>query len=462
MTLSRRTFLQSSAAFALMSQSAAAQPRTPTRPNVIWIIGDDVGPDEFGCYGHPTIRTPNIDALAEGGIRFSNAFVTTSSCSPSRASLFTGKYPHSTGAENLHDRLPADQVILPEILGQNGYFTGSVGKFHLGGAARQKLDWFDGNVLSWKGFLAERPQDQPFFLAVGFVDAHRPFDRGCVDPPYTHDEITVPRYLPDIPEVREDLAGFYDEITRMDSVIGNLVDQLEAEGALDNTIIVFLGDNGMPFPRAKTTLYDSGIHTPLVIHWPEGLKQSGVANTLASSVDLAPTILDALEMPIPDDMEGVSLLRTLQQPYREQARDYIYAERNWHDYDDHSRAVRDRRYKYIWNAFPMRPLEQSADSIKTDMFDRIIELRDSNKLTSEQMLLFRSRRAEEELYDLENDPNEFYNLAYEPAYQGVLERMRKQLKQWREETDDIPPSDALPDEFDPETGARIRPPHQNQ
>lgn len=458
----RRSLLQATilgAAGVAALGSSAQQAQTGRRPNIIWLIADDVGVSDIGCYGHPTIRTPHIDRLASEGVKFTNAFVTTSSCSPSRASTFTGKYPHSTGAENLHDPLPAEQKILPEYLRAAGYYSGSVQKLHLGKAAETKLDYFSNRLNDWKTFLNERPTDRPFFLSVGFTDAHRPFDRGCIPEPYTHEEIVVPPYLPDIPIVRENLAGFYDEITRMDGVIGEIVAALQQQGILENTIIVFWGDNGMPFPRAKTTLYDSGIHTPLIIYYPEAFEGGTEFRGLVSLVDLAPTLLQINGQKIPEDMQGHSLLEQMKSSSGDQ-REYIFAESNWHDFDDHVRAVRDSRYKYIRNSFPEKPLETSADSVNTEMFQEIRKMRDAGTLTKEQMLLFRARRAPEELYDLRFDPNEFRNLAYEPAYQTILERMRKVLDQWVEETNDIPPSKALPDEFHPETGERIRAEHQ--
>ncbi|MBN2326666.1 MAG: sulfatase [Candidatus Omnitrophica bacterium] len=460
--LNRRFFLQtSSIAAAAGALSLTAPAESQDKPNIIWLIADDVGSKEIGCYGHPTIRTPNIDRLAANGVRFTEAFVTASSCSPSRCSMFTGKFPHSTGAENLHDPLPADQVIVPELLASVGYYTGSVGKFHMGPHAEKKFDVVTGNVGDWKSFLDRRPKAKPFFLNVGFYDAHRTFDRGCVDPPYTHDDIVVPPYLPDIPEAREELAGFYDEITRMDGVIGEIVDALKKEGVLENTLIIFCGDNGMPFPRAKSTVYDSGIQTPLIIHYPRSIKSGQVNRCLASLVDVAPTSLEYAGVNVPEAMQGCSLVQEIADPSLHGA-PYIFAEKNWHDLDDHSRAVRDHRYKYIRNAFPEKPLENSADSSVAPLFQKMRQMRDAGTLSKEAMLLFRSRRSPEELYDLENDPWEFHNLVNDPAYQNVLKRMRSALDKWIDDTKDIPPSKSYPDEFHPETGERIRPPHQNQ
>ena len=427
-------------------------------PNIVWLVGDDVGPLEIGCYGHPTIKTPAIDRLARQGVRYTRAFVTTSSCSPSRASFLTGKYPHATGAENLHDPLPAEQVILPEMLRVKGYYSGVVGKFHLGPATRPKFDRVLGAVDDWRRFLEERPKDRPFFLLVGFHDAHRPFDRGCVEPPTRTDAVVVPPYLPDVDEARRELAGFYDEIRRMDAVIGDVTAWLEAAGLTDETMVVFFGDNGPPFPRAKTTLYDSGIATPLVIRWP-GQARAGLVQTgQISTVDLVATTLEAVGLDVPGDVQGVSQLASLTDPLWT-GRRFVFAERNWHDFDDHSRAVRTRHYKYIRNALPQRAQETSADSIVAPLFQRMRKMRDAGTLSREQMLLFRDPRPSEELYVLDADPWEFRNVAADPAYASVLSDMRSALDDWVQQTRDVPPSKALPDEFDRETGKRIRPPH---
>lgn len=461
--VSRRSFLHTS--FAVGASSIFAPPALAQmgaiKPNMIWLIADDLGGKDLGCYGHPTLRTPNINRMAAEGLRFTHAFVTTSSCSPSRASMFTGKYPHSTGAENLHDPLPAEQRIVPELLRAADYYSGSVGKFHLGAVAAKKLDKIEDDLGAWKAFLDNRQKSKPFFLSIGFHDAHRPFDRGCIDQPYEHTEIMVPPYLPDIQEAREELAGYYDEITRMDGVIGEVLQYLEQHDLTKSTMIVFVSDNGMPFPRAKTTLYDSGIHTPLLMRMPGAIQAGMVYPSLVSTVDLAPTMLELAGVYIPPDVQGKSIIKQIYDPAFSR-RDTVFAERNWHDLDDHSRAVRRYKVKYIRNSFPEKPLENSADSTVAPLFQKMREMRDAGTLTKEQMLVFRSRRAKEELYDLENDPWEFRNLAYDPAYQSALNTLRNDLDKWIAETQDIPPDKALPDEFHPETGERIRPAHQNQ
>lgn len=433
--------------------SAGDHTGSSTSPNIILFIADDVGPEEFGCYGHPTIRTPAIDRMAREGTRFSSAFVTTSSCSPSRSCLFTGLYPHETGAENLHDPLPEDKTILPEYLKAAGYWSANAGKLHLGPAGNEKFDTIYKSVNDWPQVFADRPKGQPFFLAMGFTDAHRTFDRGCIPEPYTLEQIVVPPYMPDTPEVREDLAGMYDEITRMDGVIGDVVARCETEGILDNTVMIFLGDNGMPFPRAKTTLYDSGLATPLVIRWPGKMEAGVVAGGLVSSVDLAPTVLDGLGLDVPAAMSGVSILAQWRDPAN-RAREYIFGERNWHDYGDRARAIRDERYKYIRNLYPELPLRSAADVVRGPAFQTMVRLEKEGTLPEHLRQHFRESRAPEELYDLEQDPHEINNVAGDPAYAAVLERMRAALDNIM---GDYPKALDVrrPDLYDPMTGDRL-------
>lgn len=426
-----------------------------TPPNILWFIGDDIGPLELGCYGHPNIKTPNVDRLASVGVRYTNAFVTISSCSPSRVTMFTGKYPHATGAENLHDPLPADQRVLPQMLRRKNYFSAICGKFHLGAATVPKFDVVKPKVGYWKTVLESRPPDRPFFLSVSFFDAHRPFDRGCVKPPTRPEDVILPPYIPDVPEARAEYAGFYDEIRRMDAVIGEVLGWIEEQGLSENTLVIFFGDNGPPFPRDKTTLFDSGIRTPLLVRWPARIKTDFVSLAQFSTVDLVPTCLAAAGLDIPADVQGKNLIDTFTDPAA-RGREFVFAERNWHDFEDHSRAVRTTHFKYIRNAFPERPLLYSADSITQPLFQKMRKMRDAATLSPNQMLLFRAYRSAEELYDLRVDPNELRNIVGDPAYQPVLQRMRKALDEWIERTGDIAPEPALLDMFDPETGKRIR------
>ncbi len=422
-------------------------------PNIVWLIADDVGKD-LGCYGNLTVKTPNLDKLSREGVLFTNTFVCSPSCSPSRACMFTGKYPHATGAEDLHVPLPEGQIILPSMLQLPGYYSANAGKLHMGQNGADQFDKVYGKVNAWTKFFDERPKDSPFFLAVGFHDAHRPYSKDTIPEPHNPAEVIVPPYMPDVPEIREELALYYDEISRMDGEIGKILERLDAEGLAENTIVGFWGDNGMPFPKAKTTLYEDGIETPMIFRWPGHAPAGGVHRGLASLIDLTPTMLEAAEIPVFGDIQGESMLNAIIDP-SSPGRKHIFAERNWHNIDDHIRAVRTEQFKYIRNYYPNEPLSHPSDTVNSPSYVVMRQMRDEGTLTPEQMLIFRSTRPAEELYDIQKDPHEFQNLANKSEYQNVLRELREVLSQWVIETDDVSPGKRMVNNLDLETGERI-------
>jgi len=449
-SISRRNFLKFlGVAVPTLPMLSQIRTQSGSLPNIVWLIADDAGWNDFGCYGHPTIRTPNVDELAQEGLRFENAFVTTPQCSPSRACFWTGKYAHSMRVEDLHEPLPVTETILPEMLQSLGYHTGNVGKLHLGNASRRKFDYVHRDVKAWQNFMGNRPQNRPFFLAVGFHDPHRPYPADTTENVYRKDEVVVPAYLPDTEQVRLDLSLYYSEITRMDRHIGEIVETLRSQGVGEETLILFWSDNGLPFPRAKGTLYDPGIGTPLIMRWPEIL-EPGIRTGLASAIDIVPTMLDLLDIDIPSDIQGQSML-TQMTDAEAAGRQYIFAERNWHDIDDHIRAVRTSRYKYIRNYYPREPFGFTADIIRSRSYQSMRRLRNAGQLTREQMLIFRYPRPEEELFDLEKDPNEFDNMAYNPAYEPVLNELRGTLDDWITWSNDVSPEKRKQNKYNFET-----------
>ncbi|MEJ2050978.1 MAG: sulfatase [Calditrichota bacterium] len=362
------------------------------RPNIIWMIADDAGWGDFGCYGNPVIRTPNIDQMAAQGLRFTNAFATAPQCSPSRASIWTGKYAHSTGTEDLHDPLPAE--------------------------------------------------DRPFFLAVGFYEPHRPYLWEKVRSRYNAEEVEVPIYLPSTLQVRKDLSRYYTEISRMDKRIGRIIAYLEDKNLIKETLLIFFSDHGLPFPRAKGFLYDPGIKVPLVMQW-EDVIEPGIRGGLTSLIDLTPTLLDLLEIKIADDFHGKSFLPLLADEHVA-GRTHIYTERNWHDLDDHIRSVRTSHYKYIRNYYPWQPYTLPADVYGSPSFKSMRKLRDAGELDEPEQLIFRQPRPEEELYNLDEDPNEFHNLAEDSDYRDVLVRLREDTESWEDRTHDVSPAKRKP------------------
>ncbi len=422
------------AASGVAGQNAAAAP-----PNIVVFIADDAGWSDFGAYGNRVVRTPNLDGLAASGVVFENAFLTTASCSPSRISILSGRYPHATGAEDLHTPLSAGVDLLPTHLAREGYFTGHMRKTHYGPEGDRQFDWF--SEKTWEGLpgFLDEAGDRPFFLWVGFRDPHRPYSPDAVDPPHDPDEVLVPPYLVDDAATRADLALYYDEISRMDGEIGRMLAELDGRELREDTLVVFLSDNGMPFPRAKATAYDAGIRAPLIVSWP-GVTGRGVRyGGLASVIDLAPTLLEAAGAEIPESFHGTSFLAAL----RDQAspgRDYVFAERNWHNCDEHIRAVRGPRYKLIRNAYTELPLCTPADASRSPSWYSLTAGREAGTLTPGQARLFEAPRPVIEVYDLESDPHELVNLAGRSEVEQIARQLSRVLDAWIEETEDFPPS----------------------
>ena len=261
----------------------------------------------------------------------------------------------------------------------------------------------------------------------------------------------MPPHLPDTPEVRGELALYYDEIARLDANVGKVVAELERQGVADNTVILFISDNGRPFPGAKTTMYDTGIRTPLLARWPKGIGRGLVADGLVSSVDLAPTILQLAGVPIPPTVQGRSFAPMLTDPTA-RTRAEVFAEKNWHDYEDRVRAVRTERFKYIRNDYADLAGTPSADAGRSPTMDAIRRLHTAGGLTPLQARIFVQPRPAEELYDVVADPQETNNLATDPRHAATLADLRGRLEAWGRETGDARPACRTPDEFDRATG----------
>ncbi len=425
------------------------------RPNFLIFIADDMGWNDCGAYGHPNIRTPHIDELARHGMRFDNAFLTCSSCSPSRCSILTGRYPHNTGAPELHQPLPADQITVAKLLQEAGYYTAAAGKWHLGPDEKKNFDkLYGGRENVWQTAIKQRPRNRPFFMWMAFFDPHRPYRPGTISQPHQPDDAVVPPYLPDVPETKRDLAMYYDEITRMDAVVGEVLAELEKQGDAENTVVVFLSDNGRPFPRGKTTIYDSGIKTPWIVRWPKGVEPGGATQSLISSIDLAPTLLELAAIDAGPTFQGKSFARVLANP-QAKTREEIYAEHNWHDFNAHDRAVRTLRYKYIENGYQDLPGTPPADAVRGETYQAMLRLHDEGKLPANQLQCFAVPRPAAELYDLQKDPYEMHNVADDPAYAKIRDELKQKLADSREATGDRVPEQRRPRKFDRRTGKRV-------
>ena len=448
-------------------------------PNVIVFIADDVSWNDYGCYGNKSARTPNIDFLAANGLQFNQAFLTASSCSPSRSSMITGRYPHNNWmASELHQPIAAHLPWFPRLLRDAGYYTALVGKHHMtsekpdsGQVPQDKpFDLVDpgrgpgngGGHATWVQTVEQRPRYKPFFGWFAAYDAHRDWDADKqwhaerYGPPHDPKNVVVPPFLSDDPKTRQDLASYYNEVTRFDHYIGEVVAELKRQDELDNTLLFVLADNGRPFPRAKTRLHDSGMKTALVAHWPNGIKQAGsTSESLVSVIDLAPTILKAASVEPPATMQGVSLQPLFETP-GQSIRKFVFSEHNWHDYEAHGRSIRFGEWLLVRNFRPQLPWQGPADSVRSESHRQLKVLRDAGKLNAAQADVFLAPRPEVELYRVTSDPHQLSNLAGQAEYSAIEKHLTESLTTWMDVTGYSVPDEISLDSFDRETGNRLK------
>lgn len=441
---------------ALAPLAAAAQPSSANAPNILLILSDDHTAEFMGAYGNPTIATPNLDRFAGEGMRFTRFFCSAPQCVPSRAAFLTGRSPVAARMGRFTSPLPPDVVTLPEFLrSQANYFTGICRRqFHLDGAPgpnsrgvyeRHRLQTFDRRVdyldrasprartaQRVNEFFDRRPSTRPFFLWVNFDDPHYPWD----NIPHGIDakKLRVPGFLPDLPGVREDLRRYYDEVQRMDGEFQLVLDTVAKRAGTDNTLIVFAGDNGFPFPRGKGTLYEPGLNVPFLVRWTGRVQPGSVCADLVSGEDVTPTLLAAAGLGNASGMSGESFLnRLLNRPH--QPRRHVFAQRLTHGSRpyvegttthtfDLSRMARSERYKLIYNCTPQQrysPVDSYFEASWREMSDEHAWGRLDERYGR---MYFPHARPVFELYDLEKDPLEMENLAGQPA----LAQVEKDLK----------------------------------
>lgn len=411
-----------------------------TRPNFIVMIADDLGWNDLGCYGHQKIQTPHIDSIANKGLTFDNAFLTISSCSPSRCSILTGRYPHNTGAGELHLPLPENQTTVAHLLQESGYYTAAAGKWHLGNHPKSDFNRIyqrggPSGCGEWVKSLNEAPDDKPFFLWLAASDPHRGYAKNIIPTPHTKKDIILPPFIPDTSEIRDDFALYYDEVSRFDKFVGDVFTRLKEINRLKNTLIIIMSDNGRPFPRSKTTLYDSGIKTPFVTYFEKLNHSNERTDSLVSSIDIAPTFLELARISPNPDIQGVSFVPILKDP-SSQTRQFVFAEHNWHDYQARERSVRSDRFLYIRNDLPALPLTPPADAVNSPTWKSMRQLLSSGKLTIFQYDCFITPRPTEQLFDVYADPFQLRNLADNSFFESEKLLLRNELEKWVTQTKD--------------------------
>ena len=426
-----------------VSAPAGEDASTEKRPNILWITCEDISP-LLGCYGDEFAITPNLDALAWQGVRYSNAFATASVCSPSRSCLITGVYPISLGTQHLRSKvpLPASIKCFTEYLRVAGYYcTNNVKEDYQFATPPETWDE-SSRQADWR----KRGPDQPFFSVFNLTCTHQGQVRlrgdalaartASLTPGERHDpaKVPLPPYYPDAPEVRRDMANLYDLITVMDKQAGKLLGQLKEDGLAEDTIVFFYSDHGTGLPRHKRWIFDSGVHVPLIVRFPEKFAELAPAepgstvDRLVSFVDFAPTVLSLTGLEIPDYMQGVAFMG----PKSGEPMEYVFAVRDRVDeVCEMSRAVRNKRFRYIRNYLPHRArMQHSYYSEQTPTRQAFRRLAAAGQLSGPPLELISPHKPPEELYDIAEDPYELLNLAASPEHEETLVEMRKALWPW--------------------------------
>ena len=434
-----------------------------SRPNILFAIADDWGWPHASAYGDPVVKTPTFDRLAREGALFRHAYISSPSCTPSRGAILTGQWHwRLKGAGNLWSVFPDEFVTYPELLKQAGYEVGVSSKGWGPGRPETPGRELEGKRFrNFQQFLDQRQPDKPFCYWLGTSDPHRPFKRGsgaAVGMPL--DRVHLFGCFPDHPDVRGDVADYYVEVQRFDQLVGAALKSLEEIGQLDNTIVAMTGDHGMPFPRCKSNLYDSGARVPLAIRFPGSGKPGRTLDDFVSLTDLAPTFLELAGITLPADMTGRSLtgLLTSQQSGRiEPQRDFVLIGKERHVPGQETpdmggypcRAIRTHQYLYIRNFEPDRwpagtpnydqaaiPGAWLADCDNGPTKTYMWENRDKDDAHRRLYELSFGKRPAEELYDVEKDPEQLNNVAADPQYAEIRDKLAKQLTAELEKTGD--------------------------
>ena len=463
-------------------QVETAELKLPERPNILWLVTEDMGA-YIPPFGDTTVATPNLSRLAKEGIIYPNLYSTSGVCAPSRAAIATGMYPSSIGANHMrvnsyndeigvpkYEAVPPPEVkMISELLRAKGYYCSN----------NYKTDYqFKAPVTAWDesspyAHWRNRKNNQPFFSIFNFTETH---ESGLFEP-YGFREIEtrhykagdrdykwknfggshaknrmteqetpvhlpkdtkfiIPPYLPDTEATRRDMWKLYNNIAEMDKQVGAVLKQLEDDGLLENTIVVFYGDHGGPLPREKRLIYDSGLNTPMIVRFPNKMKAGTNDEQLISFIDFAPTLLALAGEKPKDYMQGQAFLGA----HKPKERKYIHAAADRFDgFTDAIRAVRDNQYKYIRNYRPEQGYYLPvAYREKIPTMQELLRLKEEGKLNDIQMQWFRESKPKEELFDCKADPHELNNLADNPAYQEKLNELRVEMDRWLTEIGDVP------------------------
>ena len=440
-----------SAMFSCVPRSELLAAGAARRPNILLITADDLG-CLLSCYGEKRFTTPKLDALAASGVRFRNAYVAESSCSQSRGALLSGRWPHQNGLVGLSQlgfRMHPGQPALPALFKAAGYRTGIIGKLHVEPAADFPFDWMPAKEkvaaaptrnVRWVAeqsrefFASSKAAGKPFFHYVNYFDPHVPLTKdtdriaGLPDKPLTAAGIKqpIPLGAPDAEKNRAATAHLLNAVLRLDAGMGLLLDELKAAGFADNTIVIFVGDNGTAMPRGKTWSYEAGVRVPMLVRWPGVAKPGLTRDELVSLLDVMPTLLAGVGLKAPDNLVGTPLQPLVRGEPGKDWREFLFTEMNFHEPQmlRGQRSVRDARYKLLLNLVTSQHGHASVELVDFDSGGVNV-----GSLTVGHL-------APVELFDLQTDPDETKNLADDPAHAATRRRLEAALQNWREKRAD--------------------------
>lgn len=416
----------------LMLSSCKSSPAQEEPPNILWLVSEDNSPF-LGCYGDTFATTPNLDKLASEGMLYEKAFSAAPVCAPSRSTLITGMYPATMGTLHMRSTYPIPEFMkfFPRYLKEVGYYTTNNAKKDYN-TVDQTEAWDES---SNKATYKNRKPGQPFFAVFNTSISHESSIHKLVDT-LRHDpeKVPIPPYHPHTPEMKHDWAQYYDKIEMMDRWVGERLQELEDAGLAENTIVFYYSDHGGVLGRSKRFLYESGLHVPLIIRFPEKYahlapgKPGSRTDRMVSFIDFAPTLLSLADVPVPGYMQGEPFLGEQQTAPRE----YAYSFRGRMDERlDMGRTIRDKKYRYIRNFMPHKVNGQYLEYLWRAPSMRSWEAAWKAGKLNDVQSRFWEPKPPEELYDIEADPHNIRNLAQDPAYAEVLERMRQTLHQWQ-------------------------------
>lgn len=408
-------------------------------PNLLWIVSEDNSPF-FGCYGDEFATTPTFDKLASEGVLYENAFANAPVCAPARSTIITGMYPPSMGTQNMRSRYPTPESIkfFPQYLREAGYYCTNNAKEDYNMIKPEGV-WDES---SRKAHYKNRKDGQPFFAIFNLGVSHESsIHKSIPNDSLRHDpaKVKLPPYHPDTPEMRHDWAQYYDKIEDLDGQVAAILKELEDAGLAENTIVGYYGDHGGVIARSKRFVYESGTHVPMIWRFPDKYKHLAPAKSgskldrLVSFVDLAPTMLSLVGVEVPEYMQGKAFLGDQQT----QPREYVHLFRGRMDERiDMVRAVRNKQFRYIKNYMPHRIYGQYIEYLWRAPSCRSWEEAYKAGTCNKAQSAFWEQKPPEELYDVTVDPWEVNNLADDPKYADVLERMRGEKERWMSEIRD--------------------------